>query len=210
MTPNMLNVLRTLFFLVMFLATGLGTSLGGDLKGRISLPRGSGPTIVFVQGVRSEALPKQDTVITHLVGGEFTPSVAIAYVGNQFIFKNEDDALHTTHLYLQLAYQKEVSGRPIKNGATLYNIALPKPGMEVSRPVKPYFRFSADTGVIDVRCNSHPTESATVLVFDHPFVTVADSDGAFNISGVPAGTHEVWIWQDGGASIWKSIEVSDS
>ena len=210
MTPNTLNVLRTLFFLVTFLATGLGTSLGGDLKGRVSLRRDSSPAIVFVQGVSGETLPKDDTVITHLVGGEFKPAVAVAYVGKQFVFKNEDDQLHTTHLYLQLAYQKEVSGRPIKNGATLYNIALPKPGMEVSRPVKPYFRFSADTGVIDVRCNSHPTESATVLVFDHPFVTVTDSNGDFNIPGVPAGTHEVWIWQDGDTSIWKSVEVSDS
>ena len=136
-------------------------------------------------------------MITHLAGGRFEPEVSIGFVGNDFLFRNEDDTLHTTHLYLQLAYQKEISGRPLVNGATVYNIALPKQGMEVRRPIRPYHGYRDDTGYIAVKCNPHPNEQAAVLVFDHPFAAVTGEDGEFLIPDLPAGRHEVWVWQDG-------------
>jgi len=196
-------VILTLTAAVQIFATGFANA--GDLKGRV---KGTSTAVVFLEGVPG-TVPKTDTVITHKPGGAFDPPIAIGFVGNDFVFRNEDDTLHTTHLYLELEYQKEVSGRPIKNGATLYNIALPKKGMEVHRAIKPYHQFSKDTGSIAVRCNPHPAEKAAALVFNHPYVAIVDENGDFDIPNVPPGMHDVWIWHDGKASKWKSVEVKD-
>ncbi len=200
--------LQALAVAVIMLLLGSGTIRAAELKGRVALPSGAAPAIVFLQGVSGETQPDLDTVITHLDGGAFEPAVSIGFVGNEFVFKNEDDRLHTTHLNLHLAYQAKVSGRPLKNGATLYNIALPLKGMEVHRPIKAYHEFTADTGYIAVRCNPHRREEAALLVFDHPYAAVSGADGSFSIPNVPAGTHDVWVWHAGEASKWRSVAVS--
>ncbi len=111
---------------LMFL-TGCDTLAGEpSLQGRVDVPAGTGPAVVFLKGVPGGIAPQTDAVITHLADGTFDPPISIGFVGNDFVFRNEDDELHTTHLYMHLAYQEAVSGRPIENGATLYNIALPK------------------------------------------------------------------------------------
>ena len=194
--------------LLLVLSSGVAQSKG--LKGRVVAADGEGaPAVVFVQGAPEGAVPQQDAVITHLAGGRFTPALSIGFVGNDFLFRNEDDTLHTTHLYLQLAYQKEISGRPLVNGATVYNIALPRQGMEVRRPIRPYHGYREDTGYIAVKCNPHPNEQAAVLVFDHPFAAVTGEDGEFWIPDLPAGLHEVWVWQDGHADKWQSVDIQD-
>lgn len=190
-------------------STGCGTLAGEpSLEGRVDIPAGSGPAVVFLNGVTG-SVPQTDTVITHTASGAFEPAIAIGYVGNEFVLRNEDDELHTTHLYLHLAYQKELSGRPIENGATLYNIALPRKDMEVRRPIKPYHQLDAATGGIDIRCNPHPDEAAAALVFDHPYVTITDDAGAFAMENAPPGRHELWVWHGGVARKWKDVEIKE-
>ena len=197
-------------FLVLTGATGCDTLAGEPvLRGRVALPAGTGPAVVYLKGVAGGVVPDIDTLITHKADGSFEPKVSIGYVGNDFVFKNEDDELHTTHLYMHLAYQKEVSGRPIENGATLYNIALPTKDMEVRRPIKAYHHFGEETGTIDVRCNPHPDESAAALIFDHPYVVVTDEDGSFEMPNPPPGNHELWVWHAGEARPWQNVEVKE-
>jgi len=198
---------RSLLLAIVLTAFGLGSSLAGELKGRVVMPKGSGPAVVFLKGASGGNVPKEDTVITHTSDGSFEPAVVIGFVGNDFVFKTEDNKLHTTHLYLHLASQRNRSGRPMKNGATLYNIALPTKGMEVRRPIKSYFEFTDETGRIDVRCNPHPEEKATALVFNHPYAAVSEQDGSFTIANVPAGTQEVWVWHGGQPARWQSVDV---
>lgn len=205
----MITIARTVLFIVLLTLAGTLPSHAGELRGRLAIPAGSGPAVVFVRGLTGQ-VPPADTVITHRAGGAFDPAVAIAFVGNQLVFRNEDDQLHTTHLYLHLAEQGRSSGRPLKNGATLANIALPLRGMEVRRPVRPYFQFSDETGAIDVRCNPHPGEQGTLLVFTHPFAAVTRPDGTFSIPNVPAGTHQVWVWHAGRTAKWNDVAVKAS
>jgi len=175
------------------------------LKGRVQLGGGD-PAVVWLEGLSGTIPAGSETVITHRPGGRFEPTVSIGFVGGEYVLRTEDDTLHTTHLYLQLAGQKAVSGRPLRNGATVFNIAQPRAPMEMRRPITAYQRYREDTGHIAVRCNPHPKEKAFVLVFDHPYATVSDAKGAFTLPDVPDGKHDVWVWHDGQARKWRTVE----
>ena len=178
--------------------------VGGRIKGSGNI----GPTAVWIEGLPGVAVPAGNTTIKH-VDGKFDPYLSIGFVGNEFIFRNEDETLHNTHLYLRLGYQKTVPQRPLHYGATLYNVAQPKSGKEVKRPIKPYHRYRDDTGFIEIVCNPHPEEIAYMLVFDHPFAVMAQHDGSFTIPNVPAGRHEIRFWNNRTVTSWGFAEVKD-
>ena len=107
-----------------------------------------------------------------------------------------------------LAEHDEVSGRPLVNGATVYNIALPRTGMEVERPILDYHAYREETGPIEVKCNLHPDEKAHLLVFGHPYAALTGERGEFTIENVPAGRHDVWVWYGGIARKMRTVEFS--
>lgn len=206
--PHPKVLLLTTITMAMLVALAGGPAAAGELVGRVVSKGDAGPDVVWIEGVTGE-VPKTDTVLTHVRGGAFEPHVSIGFVGNDYVLRNEDDALHNIHLHLRLGYQKAVSDRPLELGATLYNIALPKGATEVRRPIKPYHRYRDDTGFIEVLCDRHPAEKAYVVVFDHPYAAVTDANGRFAIHDVPPGSHLVRVWQAGTVRDWQQIEVKD-
>lgn len=183
-------------------------SQAGELRGRIATPE-KGGAVVWLEGIQGE-VPHQETTLTHLRGGAFRPYVAIGFVGNDFVFRNEDGRMHNVHLNLGLGHHEEVSGRALLYGATLYNIAQPEGSEAVRRPIKPYHRYRDETGVIEVTCDPHPQEHAFILVFDHPFVALTADDGSFSIPNLPAGSHPVRYWQGGKVADGGVVEVRES
>lgn len=177
------------------LVCGVESGRAAELQGRVVGATAEQPAVVWIEGLSGE-VPTRDTMINH-VSGRLEPYVSIGFVGNSYVFRNDDETLHNTHLYMGLAYQKTVSQRPLHYGATLYNVALPKAGTEVKKPITAYHRYREETGFIRVVCNPHPEEGAYVLVFDHPYATVSGDGGRFSIPKVPVGTYEVRIWHEG-------------
>ena len=49
---------------------------------------------------------------------------------------------------------------------------------------------------LKVACDIHPWMHANIMVFDHPFFAVTGPDGSFVIKGVPAGGHDLVVWQE--------------
>lgn len=189
-------------------AISTAVAAAGEIQGSLVLESPGTPAGVWIEGLESQEVPRQDTVITHR-DGRFYPYLSLGFVGNEFVLTNEDDRLHNTHLYLRLAYQKERSARPLHFGSTVFNIALPNQGAEVRRPIRSGDRYRAETGFIEVGCNPHPDEQAYVLVFDHPYAAMVGDDGTFSIANVPAGTHQLQIWADGAVQPGPTIEVSE-
>jgi len=54
--------------------------------------------------------------------------------------------------------------------------------------------------LIPVKCNQHPWMKSYIGVLKHPFFKVSGADGAYTITGVPAGTYTVVAWREGGAT----------
>ena len=46
-------------------------------------------------------------------------------------------------------------------------------------------------GMVEVRCDQHPWTHGWIVVFDHPYFTTTDANGAFTIDSVPPGRYQI-------------------
>jgi hypothetical protein len=106
---------------------------------------------------------------------QFVPHVQVIPVGKNVAIVNSDPVLHNTHGFL------------IRT--TLFNVAMPKQGMRVERPLQ-------RPGVVRVECDSHGWMLAWIYVADNPYYMITSKDGTFTISDVPPGNHTLVVWQE--------------
>ena len=106
----------------------------------------------------------------------FEPHVNVSTVGSTVEVKNFDDVFHTTHLY--------GIGFPFQ-----FNPALPTKGTaETTKLPRP--------GMHDVKCDKHGWMRAFLRVDSHPFHTITDETGQFEIAGIPPGTYQVGMFHE--------------
>ncbi len=63
-------------------------------------------------------------------------------------------------------------------------------------------------GIVRVFCDIHSHMSAFVVVFNHPFFRVTDTDGRYRIDQVPPGTYTIVGWYEGEARVQRTITVT--
>jgi hypothetical protein len=51
-------------------------------------------------------------------------------------------------------------------------------------------------GTVKVYCDIHSHMSATILVFDHPYFTIPELDGSFELPSVPVGEYTIVGWHE--------------
>ena len=103
-------------------------------------------------------------------------------VGTEMVIQSSDPFLHTTR------------GR-FPDFKQAFNLVFPK-----NTPAKEQrIRFP---GVIAVTCDTHAHMRAYILSFEHPYFTVTDGDGRFQIDQVPAGSYTLQAWHEG----WRIVE----
>ena len=171
------------------------TGLCGEeiLTEEISVAEGSKGiegVIVSLEGVtKGKPLGKQETVVLENRGCRFVPSVATTVVGSTLEVQNTDPVLHTTHARLDSRF-----------GASVWNVVQPEGAAAVSKPLP-------RNALIDVRCDLHPNMKAFVLVFNHPYFTITDAEGNFELGKVPPGTYQLRAWHARLGSREKPIAV---
>src|SRR5712691_2175884 len=102
-------------------------------------------------------------------GENFVPHVVAVTVGSEVDFPNEDPIYHNV---FSLSRVKTFDlGR------------YPKGKSRGERFDKP--------GVVKVFCQIHSHMSATVMVFDHPWFSIPDEQGMYDLEAVPPGAHQL-------------------
>jgi plastocyanin len=104
----------------------------------------------------------------------FMPRVVAVPVGSEVGFPNDDPIYHNV---FSLSRPRNFNLGRYPRGHTR--------GVQFDRP-----------GIVKVFCDIHSHMSATVMVFNHPWFTVAADDGRFELPAVPAGEREVTAWHE--------------
>ena len=105
----------------------------------------------------------------------FGPRVQIVRPNGTVRTTSKDPMLHTTQAQTQ-------------DGRTLFNVALPVPGINIAKPVGP-------AGIVRINCNIHPWMRGWMIVTDEA-AAVSGADGRFTIANVPPGTYEARVWHE--------------
>ena len=117
----------------------------------------------------------------------FVPRVQVVPTRTVVTVRNEDDTLHTTHAYDD-------------RQRTLFNIAIPIPGMEVERPFR-------RPGPVRIECDSHGWMRGWVYVSDD-LGTVTGPAGRYELTGVPPGDYTLTVWHERAVGMTRAIQVT--
>jgi plastocyanin len=175
----------SLWILVVVLVVTPSAMLGADpsgagiVKGSITI--GGKPAIgavISIEGLSEEQLKTQMSLhkpqkrMIDQRNLKFIPTVVAVMVGESVDFPNNDQSWHNVYS---------------KGGANDFDLGLYPPGKIRSK------KFDKP-GVSRILCNAHPDMEAFVVVKDHPFFSVTDNRGNYQIENVPLGRVRVQTW----------------
>ena len=162
---------------------------GNEVEDRAVVVDGSGGlanAVVIVTGAAWGDATPEDPAINN-AGCYFVPRVQVVPTRTVVTVRSEDDTLHTTHAYDD-------------RQRTLFNIAIPIPGMEVERPLR-------RPGPVRIECDSHGWMRGWVYVSDD-LGAVTGADGRYELTGVPPGDYTLTVWHERAAGTARAIAVA--
>lgn len=174
-----------LFMLVGMLVAIPWAMLGADdggvgiIKGTVTIGgKPASGAVVSIEGLSKEQLKNQMSLHKPQKGMidqrnlKFIPTVVAIMVGDTVDFPNHDKSWHNVYS---------------KGGANDFDLGLYPPGKSRSK------KFDKP-GVSRILCNAHPDMEAFVVVKDHPFFSVTDNRGNYQIENIPLGRVRVQTW----------------
>jgi plastocyanin len=186
-------------------------AVGGSIRGRVELRRAAtpperrpnvadlgSPTAVrdisdrLTSVVYMEDAPKTPAVVPgHVVLDQrderFVPHVLAITTGTIVDFPNSDRIFHNVFSLSKT--------RPFDLGR--YAAGRSK-AVTFDRP-----------GIVRVFCDIHSHMNAFILVFNHPFFALTDTDGRYRIDNVPPGTYNLVAWNEGVSSGPQAVVVPE-
>lgn len=160
---------------VSFIAARAGAQNDRIVKGTVTLPPDSGAVkdvVVYLEG--PIGTPTAAKVSFDQKNTTFIPHVLPVAVGSSVEFRNNDDVMHNVF-----------SNSPTQQ----FDVGMF--GRGDSRSVT-----FTKPGVVEVRCNVHPTMHAYILVLENNYFTSPDDRGLYQITGIPAGRYKLRAWHE--------------
>ena len=106
----------------------------------------------------------------------YTPHVLGAQVNQPVMFLNEDPTLHNIHSY--------------SKASPSFNIGLPFQGIKQTK------KFSAPEVMVALKCDVHPWMIGYIGILPHPYFSVTDAEGNFELKNLPAGEYTIEVWHE--------------
>lgn len=146
--------------------------------------------VVWLEGVERGKAKKKE--LGYMINEDclFKPHVQTLDVGAKVQIENQDPILHTTHAISQ--------GQRI----TMFNVGMPRKGQVAKKKVR-------RPGIMKIQCDSgHTWMRAWIHAFMHPYHTVTDANGKFEIGDVPPGTYTLHFWHENSGAKSKEITIA--
>ncbi len=119
----------------------------------------------------------------------YQPRVLGVMINQALEIRNSDPLMHN------------IKAVPSENRG--FNISQPRAGMTTTR------RFGTPEVMVPFECNVHGWMNAFVGVSEHPYFATSGADGAFSISGLPAGTYQLEAWHERFGTLTTEVTVGD-
>lgn len=134
---------------------------------------------VFVyvkEGVTGSFETPAEVVEFNQIGCVYVPHVLGVMVGQEFEIINSDSTLHNVHA--------------VATNNKEFNLGMPIQGMKLKKT------FSEPEIMVKVKCDVHPWMGAYIGVLSHPFYSVSDGEGNFEIKDLPDGEYVLEAWHE--------------
>jgi plastocyanin len=170
-----------------------GASLGGDIKGKVSVQgiKSAENIAVYVDAIPDKKFdPPSAKPVIDQTKMTFVPHVTVVLVGTTVEFLNSDPVGHNV-------YWPSISG----NKKLAHNLGTWPKGDKKS------FQFN-DVGVAGLLCNVHPEMNGYVVVSPTPYFALTDKNGNYEIKNVPPGKYTLKTWSEDGKVTTQAVEVA--
>jgi plastocyanin len=131
--------------------------------------------------------PPSQPVVLDQKGCTYAPRVQGAMVGQTLKIQNSDQTLHNIHSQSQ---------------EYLLNIAQPIAGMTYSLPLK------TEAVMLIFKCQIHQWMLGYIGVLPHPFFSVSDTSGNYQLKNIPPGRYDVQAWHEQLGTLVQNVQVS--
>lgn len=122
-------------------------------------------------------------------GCVYHPHVLPMMAGQPFIVQNSDPFLHNVHGFAkdngEFNFPQQSKGERKK--------------VDANKSVENY----------KVKCDVHPWMGAFIVILDNPFFAATKTDGTFEITGLPAGSHTLVFWHEKLGRQEQSVTVTE-
>ena len=145
---------------------------------------------VFVyvkEGLESLQFPTPGAVLLDQNGCVYIPHVLGVMAGQDITIRNSDGLLHN------------INASPTINRG--FNSSQPV-SMESTRS------FGAAEVMVPLRCDVHGWMNAYIGVLDHPYHSVSNGTGAFNLSTLPPGEYVIEAWHERYGTQTQNVTVT--
>lgn len=122
-------------------------------------------------------------------GFQFAPHAFTVQTGQAIAYSNRDPVGSSVHWL------------PDRNRGINRSAPAAPAGFSVSFPIE-------ERTPIRVASDLESWMRAYMLIQDHPFMAVTDSNGNFSITGLPPGTHEFVVWHERGQTLVRKLPVT--
>lgn len=125
-------------------------------------------------------------------GCMYVPHVQGAVEGQKIAVKNSDMTMHNVHAW----------GKKEDQEKSLFNVAQPPGPRIVEKDPKA-------SDVVKLKCDVHPWMTAYVIYSKNAYFATTDSNGKFDITGVPPGEYTVEAWHETLGTVTAKVKVTE-